>query len=184
MSEVRLRIRTGFEWAQWVRGRDQSSLCKLQAESGMRLANFSWQLLGRLRFSSLQNQEPRVPISSLHNVPIEQQQSCLYVVTAICNDSKAKKEIFDFFCCWCCWSIFLLQFHSVVEETDSTEHCGNYLWWSWDHTGFWTTCLVCFAVKSKAQLMGKQGHYLVRMWPTTMQQGCQQKFCEMCENVQ
>lgn len=38
-----------------------------------------------------------MPISSLHNVPIEQQQSCLYVVTAICNDSKAKKEILDFF---------------------------------------------------------------------------------------
>lgn len=69
-----------------------------------------------------------MPISSLHNVPIEQQQSCLYVVTAICNDSKAKKEILDFFCCWCCWYIFLLQFHSVVEETDLTEHCGNYLW--------------------------------------------------------
>lgn len=38
-----------------------------------------------------------MPISSLHNVPIEQQQSCLYVVTAICNDSKAKKDILDFF---------------------------------------------------------------------------------------
>lgn len=79
----------------------------------MRLANFSWQLLWRLRFSSLQIQEPHGPIPSPHNVPIEQQQSCLYVVTAICNHSKAKKkDILDFFVLLLL--VLLLHFSSSV----------------------------------------------------------------------
>lgn len=57
-----------------------------------------------------------MPISSLHNVPIEQQQSCLYVVTAICNDSKAKKEILDFFFVGVVGAFFFFSFTQLWRK--------------------------------------------------------------------
>lgn len=88
-----LRIRTGLERDAWTNRVYVNIKQRETDEIGSRQLATAW----RLRFPLLQNQEPHVPIPILHNVPVEEQQSCLYVVTSIGNDSKAKKKKGDIF---------------------------------------------------------------------------------------